>query len=164
MKSDIRQNILPLLIQLKQELSEITISLRSEYMIENDNYEEIEIKRNELNEIKIESEMKIRRAESSYQREKELFDQNALLHSKEMDGMETRLVMLRDTALEEAKITAAKRRISEAIHMKGKLCCIIYIYIYRTVVGDDYTGDNHDHDGDDDIVNKHRDDDNDITI
>jgi len=63
--------------------------------------------------------MKIRRAESSYQREKELFDQNALLHSKEMDIMESRLVLLKDTAIEEAKITAAKRRISESTHMKG---------------------------------------------
>ena len=119
LKSDIRKNITPLLTQLKHELSEITISLRSEYMIENDNYEEIENKRNELEEVKNETEMKIRRAESAYQREKELFDQNVLLHAKEMDAMETRLVMLRDTALEEAKITAAKRRISESIHMKG---------------------------------------------
>lgn len=41
------------------------------------------------------------------------------MHSKELDMMEARLVQLRDTAVEEAKVTAAKRRIAEAMHMRG---------------------------------------------
>lgn len=114
LKSEVKRDIIPTLTLLRTELAEQTARLRNELMVEQDAAEELELKSQELEELRAAAEAKLRRAEEAYRREKEAFDQAAEMHSKEMDAMETRLLRLRDTAAEEARITAANRRATEA--------------------------------------------------
>jgi kinetochore protein NDC80 len=113
LKTDIRNDVLPVLQQMRVELNETTLSIRAEMMQEQEAAEEIEGQMIELKESTVDLDAKLRRAEATYRREKEMLDQSASLHSKEMDAMEGRLVQLRDTAADEAKITAARRRLAE---------------------------------------------------
>lgn len=83
-------------------------------MSEQDMSEELDLKATELQEITASTEVKLRRAEEAYRREKDSFDQAAELHSTEMDAMETRLDRLRDLASEESRTIGATRRVTEA--------------------------------------------------
>jgi kinetochore protein NDC80 len=113
LKTDVRNYILPALHQTKAELCESTHSLRAERMQCEEEAEELQAQRAELTEALAAAEGKLRRAEAAYKREKDMLDQSTAMHTKEMDAMEARLVQLRDTGAEEAKITAAKRRLAE---------------------------------------------------
>jgi len=113
MKTDVQRSIIPILKQMKAELNDTTLSLRAEMMQEQEEAEDIHMRRSELQEAQTELDAKLKRAEAGYKREKELLDQSASIHRKEMDTMEARLVQLQDTAVEEARITAARRRIAE---------------------------------------------------
>ena len=112
-KTDIRTGVLPVLQELKKELSETTLSLRSELLSQQDIADEIDCKRSELLGGQEAIEAKLRRAEAAYRREKDLLDQGAQLHRQELEAMESRLLQLRDTAAEESALTAATRRLAD---------------------------------------------------
>eukprot|EP00597_Dinobryon_sp_UTEXLB2267_P007051 CAMPEP_0170096644 /NCGR_PEP_ID=MMETSP0019_2-20121128/28724_1 /TAXON_ID=98059 /ORGANISM="Dinobryon sp., Strain UTEXLB2267" /LENGTH=893 /DNA_ID=CAMNT_0010318705 /DNA_START=36 /DNA_END=2717 /DNA_ORIENTATION=+ len=112
-KTDIRHGVLPVLQDLKNELVQTTLSLRAELLAERDIADEIDCKRSELVGAQEMMEAKLKRAEAAYKREKDLLDQGSELHRQELDAMETRLLQLRDTASEEAALTASNRRLAE---------------------------------------------------
>jgi kinetochore protein NDC80 len=113
LKTEVRNHILPALQQMKAELMETTYDLRAERMREDDTVGEMEGQKSEYLEVIASSEVKQRRAEVTYQREKELNDQALAVREGEVDTMEARLIKLRDTAAAEATLTAAQRRIAE---------------------------------------------------
>ena len=113
LKTDVRKKIVPVLQDLRSELSDTTLGFRSELLAEQDVAEEGEARRQELSESAELYEQKLRRAETAYKREKEGLDQAADIHGKELDAMEQRLVQLRDTTTEEAAISIANRRLNE---------------------------------------------------
>lgn len=119
LKTDIRRGVLPVLQDIRQELTDRTLGLRSELLAEQDVSEEVNNKRNELLEAKETLEGKLKRAEAAYKREKELLDQAAELHGVELDAMESRLLQLRDTSSEETQITSANRRVAEITALRS---------------------------------------------
>lgn len=119
LRTEVRNHILPILAQMKAELTETTLELRAEKMREQEAMDEIEAQRSEILESQSALEAKQRKAEAGYKREKELHDQSAAIHSTELDTMEARLMQLRDTAAEEAKLTATKRRIAEITSLRA---------------------------------------------
>lgn len=119
LRTEVRNHILPVLAQMKAELTETTLELRAEKMREQEELDEIEAQRGELLESQTVLEAKQRKAEAGYKREKELHDQAAAMQSAELDTMEARLMQLRDTAAEEAKLTATKRRIAEITSLRA---------------------------------------------
>lgn len=114
LKSDVKRDIIPALQSLKQELSETTGRIKSETIVQQDQTEELDLKIAEQQDDVSVLEGKMKRFEEAYKRERESFDQAAEMHSREMDAMEARLVRLLDTAVEEARTTAAIRRATEA--------------------------------------------------
>ena len=119
LKTEVRNHVLPILQQMRAELTQTTLELRSEKMRESELFEEMAHQRTELLESQAALEAKQRRAEASYKREKELLDQSSAMQGSEVDGMESRLMQLRDTAAEEARLTAAKRRLAEINAVRG---------------------------------------------
>ena len=113
LKTEINNHIIPTLYQMKAELNETTYDLRNEIIKNEEILSEIDVSRNEYNEIITTMEAKLRRIEVNYKHEKEIFDQNVTIHSKEMDTMENRLMQLRDTNITEATLTSLKRLIAE---------------------------------------------------
>ena len=114
LRTDVRGDILPALQELRSELVERTIALRNDCIIEKDAAEDSNISANELHEQRQLSEAKLRRAEDAYKRERGILDQASQTHESEMDAMDIRLLRLRDTAMEEARVAAATRRANEA--------------------------------------------------
>jgi kinetochore protein NDC80 len=119
LKTEVRNHVLPALQQMKAELTQTTFELRNERMREEEELGEIEAQKSEHLETIAAMEAKQRRAEVGYKREKELLDQSAAIQTTEIDGMEARLMQLRDTAMAEATLTAAKRRIAEITAMRA---------------------------------------------
>lgn len=113
LKTPVKAHIVPILQDLRKELSGMTLELRQELITEQEGLEELEANRNELLEAREMLEAKMRRAEATYKREKDSLDQATEIHTKELDAMEVRLLHMRDTASEEARITSATRRIAE---------------------------------------------------
>jgi len=113
LRTEVRNHVLPILQQMKAELTQTTLELRSDKMREVEMLEEMAAQRTELLEQQTALEAKQRRAEVSYKREKELLDQSSAMQGHDLDTMESRLISLRDTAAEEARLTATKRRIAE---------------------------------------------------
>jgi kinetochore protein NDC80 len=113
LKADVKNEILPALQVIRTELNETTGKYKSEILLQQDYAEESDLKISEMSENLAQVESKLKRYEEAYKREREAFDQAAELHSKEMDAMEARLVRLCDTAVEEARSTAASRRAAE---------------------------------------------------
>lgn len=114
LKTQVKSHIVPILQDLRSELTGMTLELRQELMTEQEAIEELEANKAELLESREQFEAKLRRAEIAYKREKEALDQAAEIHMGELDTMESRLLQMRDTTSEESKITAATRRVTEA--------------------------------------------------
>lgn len=112
-KSDIRNEILPYLSELKYELIESTRKLHHEFNQEQDIVEECDLRYNDLKQQYDHNEMKLRRVEESYRREKELLDQASEGYSRRIDEMEVQLVQVRDCSLEETKCSNALRKTTE---------------------------------------------------
>ena len=119
LKTEVRNHVLPILQQMKAELTQTTLDLRSDKMREMEVIEEIAAQRSELLESQIALEAKQRRAEVAYKREKELLDQSAAMQGSDLDSMETRLAQLRETGPDETKHGALKRRIAEINAIRG---------------------------------------------
>lgn len=119
LRTDVRTDILPALLELRAEFVEKTITLRNECMVEKDAAEDFYVAGNELKEQKLSCEAKVKRAEDAYKRERLILDQASEMHAKEMETMDTRLLSLRDTAMEESRIAAAARKANETRVSRG---------------------------------------------
>lgn len=117
--TDVRRDILPALQELRAQFLAHTISLRNECMVEKDAAEDSNLNANELQQQCQVCETKLRRAEEAYKRERIILDQASEMHSKEMEAMDTRLLCLRDTAMEETRVSAAVRKANEARLTRG---------------------------------------------
>jgi kinetochore protein NDC80 len=119
LKTPIKSFILPILQDVRKELYEMTLDLKSELIAEKETLSELEEKKTEFQQAIESFESKSKRIEAIYKREKESLDSMNELHCKEMDLMESRLLQLTDTATEEAKITSSTRRIAEANSLRS---------------------------------------------
>lgn len=81
-KTDVHKDIHPSLLDLRMKLEQTTADYRSDLMKEQDDAEEMELRRASLLESKAGAEGKLRRTEEAYKREKETLDQATELHSK----------------------------------------------------------------------------------
>lgn len=113
LKSAVKAHIVPILQDLKRELSESTLALRGELLSEKEALEELESRRHELLEAVELADQRIKRAEQAFRREKESLEAATELQRRDWDEAELRLLALRDTAAEEARINAATRRLAE---------------------------------------------------
>jgi SMC interacting uncharacterized protein involved in chromosome segregation len=113
LKTDISNDVLPVLLQLKDQLSGASISMREETVTVQDELDDLEMKTSQLEEEKNQLEVKIKRGEEIYRREKESLDTAVVAHDREMTEMESRLIAMKDTVGEDARIAAATRRIAE---------------------------------------------------
>jgi kinetochore protein NDC80 len=114
LKTNIRDDVLPVLEDLRGELSETVQSMKSELVELQDKCEEVEQSIAEADEAKAAIEAKSRRAEEAFKREREALDSACQASEREMDEMESRLAALRDCSTEEARHAAATRRSAEA--------------------------------------------------
>ena len=81
-KTDVRRDIQPSLVDLRTKLEGTTSDYRNDLNKEQDEAEELELRRASTMEQKVVAESKHRRAEEAYRREKEALDQATELHSK----------------------------------------------------------------------------------
>ena len=79
-KTDVRRDIQPSLLDLRVKLEGTTSDYRNDLMKEQDDNEELELRRASTMEQKVVAESKHRRAEEAYKREKEALDQASDLH------------------------------------------------------------------------------------
>lgn len=114
LKTNVRKHLVPILQDMLREINAHTRTLKEELMSEQDALDEMVARKSQLLQDKELQEAKIRRAEAAYQRDKEMMEQAADMHSKELDAMEAKLLKVRDCASEEARIASAMRRITEA--------------------------------------------------
>ena len=82
LKTDVRRDILPALQELRMEFVAHSASLRNHCLLEKDALEDLAAAIGELEERHQLSEGKLRRAEESYKREREVMDQAAEVHAK----------------------------------------------------------------------------------
>ena len=82
LKTDVRRDILPALQELRTEFVAHSASLRNHCLLEKDTLEDLAAAMGELEERHQLSESKLRRAEESYKREREVLDQAAEVHAK----------------------------------------------------------------------------------
>lgn len=113
LKTDISTDVLPFLLQLKDQLLSASVSMREDMVTIQDELDDLEMKNGQLEEEKNLLETKIKRTDEVYRREKESLETAVVAHDKEMTDMESRLIAMKDTAGEEARIAAAMRRIAE---------------------------------------------------
>jgi kinetochore protein NDC80 len=116
--TQVKAHIVPILHDLKRELVESTLSLRGELLGEKETLEELQQREQQLHESLDSFDQRIKRAEQTYKREKEALESAAELQRHDWDEAELRLLSLRDTAAEEARINTANRRLAEiqAVH------------------------------------------------
>lgn len=81
-KTDVRRDIQPSLVDLRVKLEGTTNDYRNDLNKEQDEAEELELRRASTMEHKVVAESKHRRAEEAYRREKEALDQASELHSE----------------------------------------------------------------------------------
>ncbi len=113
LKTNITEDIVPYLASLQEDL-ELTIQrLHDDAVKQQDLQYEMERNRVELEEQKESTQNKIRKAEETYEREKNALDEALTLNSNEVDEMEKRLLQLKDTVHEESRAAAASRKINE---------------------------------------------------
>ena len=82
LKTDVRKDILPALQELRTEFVAHSASLRNHCLLEKDALEDLAAAMGELEERRQLCEGKLRRAEESYKREREVLDQAAEVHAK----------------------------------------------------------------------------------
>ncbi len=119
LKTAVKVQIVPKLQDVREELKQMSLQLRSEIIDEKETFEELKTSKAQLTELANTLETKLKRIDLVYKREKENFDSINDVQSKELDGMETRLLQLRDTTADEAKITSYTRRMNELIALKN---------------------------------------------
>ena len=122
LRTDIRGDILPALQELRTEYMGRTIALRNECLAGKDAAEDSSSTSKELQERRTICEAKLKRAEDAYKRERGILDQASEVHAKEMEGMDSRLLSLRDTATEECRVAAAVRRANETRLSRASRC------------------------------------------
>lgn len=119
LKTAVKVQIVPKLQDVREELKQMSLQLRSELIDEKETFEELKTSKVQLTELANTLETKLKRIDLVYKREKENFDSINDAQSKELDIMETRLLQLRDTTADEAKITSYTRRMNELIALKN---------------------------------------------
>jgi hypothetical protein len=87
---------------------------RDEASLITEEIEEIEFQIREQEERAAALENKIQRTDEIYRREKELYENAVSAHTKEAKDLEDRLLQCRDTGIEDAKVSAASRRVADA--------------------------------------------------
>lgn len=122
LRTNIREDVFPVLQSIKAELAETTSSLREQILAEEDASEEIDLKSSELESEKEIFSTKLKRAEDTYQREKDTLSLSMEQQRAEMAAVEERLIRTRDTAIDEARIAAAHRRLTDAKASKEMRC------------------------------------------
>ena len=113
-KTEIRGELVPALQRLLSEYQESTQALRNELGQLQDDAEDAEGRISQLVLQENSLETKLRRVEEIYRREKESLESVEAAHQQEMDGLEGRLLRLRDVSADEARAVAAARRAVEA--------------------------------------------------
>lgn len=122
LKTAVKAEIMPALLDVRRELTEASLQIRGELMNEQEKQEELEAQRSHLQESLAHYEEKIRRAEVVLKREKDALEAANELQRREWDDLETRLIQLRDTAVEETRVTGASRRITELQALQRARC------------------------------------------
>jgi kinetochore protein NDC80 len=113
LKSDVRNEILPVFKEFTLGLQEETNSYRQMLVQQQDVYEDLEMKYQDHESNKQQLESKLRRVEESYRREKESFDHSTEMHLKEMDAIEAKLNKIRDTSADDARYAIAMHKAAE---------------------------------------------------
>jgi kinetochore protein NDC80 len=119
LKTEVRVTILPVLQDLRTELCETTLKKRDDLLKEQDIVEEDHVKAADLRDQIEACEVKIRRVEAVYKREKEAHDQGMAVNRSELETLEQRLLSMRDNTAEEARITHCTRRLTETASIRN---------------------------------------------
>jgi SMC interacting uncharacterized protein involved in chromosome segregation len=98
---------------LKKELEQTTSKLLTDAEKKQEAVDEIEQNRQDLEQKARSAKDKIQRLEETYKLEKEQLDGLISMHGKEMQEMEQRLIVARDSGAEEARAATAQRHIAE---------------------------------------------------
>jgi kinetochore protein NDC80 len=111
---EMKQKMIPFLQDVKKELIESTLQLRGELLQEQEVYQELEHQSQLQQESIGQWEMKVKRSETNYKREKEAFQNSVTLQQKEIDELEQQLMFLQSASTsEETRMNLASRRLSE---------------------------------------------------
>lgn len=113
LQTDIAEDILPYLHQIKSTFSEKSVNLHSEMLTLNDSIDELEISTIQNQEKSSQLENKLKRIEETYKKEKELLEMSTNAHDQEMDRLEHKLTECRDVSSEEVRNNNLQRKLME---------------------------------------------------
>lgn len=113
LKSPINGKIIPILNELKKELVDKTLILRSETLAEQEKVDEIELKISELEAQCQELQKQKAKVENSFKNEKESIMKSWEIKSKNIEELENTLIKMRDTTQEERKLNNLNTKIKE---------------------------------------------------
>jgi len=119
LKTAVKIQVVPKLQEVREELKQMSLQLRSESIDEKETLDELKTSKIQLTDLSNTLETKLKRVDLVYNREKENYDSINDVQSKELDAMETRLLQLRDTTIDEAKITSFTRLMTELVALKN---------------------------------------------
>ena len=74
LQTDIRSDILPLLLSFRKEITEVTSQLKCDLLLEKESYKEIQLKESDLMKEQQQIEVKLKKMEDLYKQEKELLE------------------------------------------------------------------------------------------
>ena len=98
---------------MRKDIIEVTQGLKADLIAEKEALEECLQREAERRDTKQAIDHKIRKLEETYRREKESWEQTEQMLRDEIDTLETRLLKLSDLGGEEARVSAALRRLEE---------------------------------------------------
>ena len=113
LKTDVRLTLVPPLQAMRKDIIEVTQGLKADLIAEKEALEECLQREAERRDAKQAIDHKIRKLEETYRREKESWEQTEQMLRDEIDTLETRLLKLADLGGEEARVSAALRRLEE---------------------------------------------------
>eukprot|EP01034_Spumella_vulgaris_P026109 gene26109-32640_t len=119
LKTEVRVAILPVLQDLRTELNQTTLKLRSDLLAEQDAADEVQLKTDELLDTIEACKVKINRTEAVHKREKDALEQGVSTNRGELETLERRLLAMKDNAAEEARIAHCTRRLSETASIRA---------------------------------------------
>ena len=98
---------------MRKDIIEVTQGLKADLIAEKEALEECLQREAERRDAKQAIDHKIRKLEETYRREKESWELTEQMLRDEIDALETRLLKLSDLGGEEARVSAALRRLEE---------------------------------------------------
>lgn len=114
LRTDVNAEILPTLHAIRLQLVEAVTQCRGHLLQVHEAEQDMDLKLSDAAAAKEAAELKFRRADEAYRREKDVLAQLTESTTKALDELETQLSRARDSTGDELRVAASMRRAAEA--------------------------------------------------